>query len=504
MSFVPSVQQQAAFDWVEKGRGNAILEAVAGAGKTTTLVKICALISEGNPRASVAFAAYNKKIADEIGAKLSGSGVDTKKVRAATFHSFGFSAWRYVAKGVKVEEKKMDAVVVDLEVPEELREFTKALVSLAKQRAVGVLSRMDDLEVWYSIVDHFDMEESLENPTAETVREAVRWGWKALRESIRRNRDVIDFDDMIYAPLIHNVRMWQNDWVLVDEAQDTNPARRALAKKMLKPGGRLIAVGDPHQAIYGFTGADNDALDVIAREFACARLPLTVTYRCPKAVVEHARLLVSHISAHESAPEGAVEGMAEGEFMKIVPGAADAILCRNTKPLVQLAFSLIRRRIACHVEGREIGAGLMALATKWKKVRTVGELRDRLDVYLSLQTEKLMAKGQEVKADALRDKVETLLVLMEGMEDDAAVMELKKVIDGMFSDTPDGAAPKNLTLSTVHKSKGREWGVVYLLGRNKFMPSPYARQDWQVEQERNLEYVAITRAMERLVEVSVA
>jgi DNA helicase II / ATP-dependent DNA helicase PcrA len=487
-----SPQQVAAINFVRSGSGNAILEAVAGSGKTTTLVAMCSEI-----RGSAAFAAYNKKIATEIGEKLSRAGVDTRRVRAATFHSFGFSAWRRVAPGVRVDEKKVDGIMADLDVPETLRGFVKSLVSLAKQRAVGVLTRSDEIGVWREIVDHFGMEEGLEEGM-DAVDDGIRWAWKVFQRSIKLDHEVVDFDDMIFAPLIHNVRMWQNDWVMIDEAQDTNPARRALAKKMLKPGGRLIAVGDPHQAIYGFTGADNDSLDVIAREFNCVRLPLTVTYRCPKSVVELARTWVGHISADDSAPEGSVRVISRRDLDGLCPEEGEAILCRNTKPLVELAFSLIRRRVPCYVEGREIGAGLMRLAKKWKKVTTVGGLRERLEEYLVKETERLVARGQEMKAEALKDRVDTLLVVAEGFPDDAGLEEIVKVLNDLFRDGGNGVC-----LSTVHKSKGREWPRVYLLGRNKFMPSPFARQTWQVDQERNLMYVAVTRAMDELVEVVV-
>jgi ATP-dependent exoDNAse (exonuclease V) beta subunit len=60
-----------------------------------------------------------------------------------------------------------------------------------------------------------------------------------------------------------------------------------------------------------------------------------------------------------------------------------------------------------------------------------------------------------------------------------------------------------VTLSTIHKAKGREWPKVFLLGRNRYMPSKYATQDWQLDQEKNLIYVAVTRAQEELIEVRV-
>jgi len=67
-------------------------------------------------------------------------------------------------------------------------------------------------------------------------------------------------------------------------------------------------------------------------------------------------------------------------------------------------------------------------------------------------------------------------------------------IDALFSDNRDGSV---LTLATVHKSKGLEWDRVFILDP-KLMPSKYARQQWQLDQETNIHYVAITRARQEL------
>lgn len=518
-TFRPSPQQSQILDWVTTGRGNAIIEAVAGAGKTTTLVQSLARMT-----GSVALVAYNKAIAEEIKAKIAdpANGVRNPGVRAGTFHSFGYSAWLRACgdRKPRLEERKLDYLMNPdapgaprdlpaVAVPEPFRPFVKAAVSLAKQRAYGVLVSVEEDRPWLKMVDHFELESLLEDvgdlAAGPVLMDAIRYAKAVLAASVATDKDVIDFDDMIYAPLVHNVRIWQNDWVLVDEAQDTNPARRALAKRMLRPGGRLIAVGDPCQAIYGFTGADNDALETIRKEFACATLPLTVTYRCPKAVVRLARTYVSHIESHPASPEGEVRSMNEAEFAALDAAdlrAEDAILCRNTKPLVETAFALIRRGIACHVEGRDIGAGLNALVKRYK-AKTVEALFEKLDAWLEKETAKLMAKGQETKAELLADRVETLRVIGAKLPVTAKPSDLSKVIFDLFGDTPAGKRPENLTLATVHKSKGREWERVYLLGRNVYMPSPYARQDWQQEQERNLIYVAVTRAKKTLVDVLV-
>jgi len=70
-------------------------------------------------------------------------------------------------------------------------------------------------------------------------------------------------------------------------------------------------------------------------------------------------------------------------------------------------------------------------------------------------------------------------------------------IKGIFEDNVTGM----LVLSTIHKSKGREWDTVFWLDRDGTLPSKYARQKWQLQQEDNLCYVAATRAKQCLIEV---
>jgi DNA helicase-2/ATP-dependent DNA helicase PcrA len=494
-AYVASPQQQAYFDWVETGRGSAFLEAVAGAGKTTTLVKGCSqIISSAKSRISVAAAMYNKKNATDFQNKLAEAEITPMQVRAGTFHSFGFAAWRYVHKNVQVDDRiKRDRLANTLTVPRHLETFTFNLVSLAKQAGIGAIADASNLQHWWDIVEHHDLDLELEN--AEDTKEGIRWAYKVLKTSRDIAHEIIDFDDMIYMPIATNCRVWQNDWVLVDEAQDTNPARRALAKKMLKPGGRAVFVGDRHQAIYGFTGADNDAVDVIIREFGCCELPLTTTYRCPKAVVKKAQEVVSHIVAHETAPEGVVRQIDLGELQAQCLRASDAILCRNTAPLVSLAYTLIKAGTACHVEGKSIGEGLKKLIGRWK-TNNIAVFRDAVTNWREKRVSKLMKEGKEAMADKVNDQVDTVLAIADGCAD---VETLRSKIDTLFQDdTP------TLTLSTVHKAKGREWDRVFVLGANLYMPSKYARQDWQLQQEDNLVYVAYTRSKAELVSIWVS
>jgi DNA helicase-2/ATP-dependent DNA helicase PcrA len=504
-----SPQQQAVVDFGAMDSGNFLVEAVAGAGKTTTLAQMCTRL-----RGSTVVLVFNKKNVGEFEKKLAQLGAGG--VRVSTFHAAGMQAWRSAYPRVRVDDKKLDRLMWDLQVPKELRGFVAKLTGLVKQACVDIAWRQDDRWKWLDLIDHFDLEDLLRSEeyaldSSKKIDSGIDWTRQLLAASIAANEQAIDFDDMLHAPLLEGVRFTQYTNVLLDEAQDTNFARMLMAERMLAPGGRLCAVGDRHQAIYGFTGAESDALDQIAEHFNCTRLPLTVSYRCPRVVVEHARKWVSHISAAPEAPEGIVRELPEREFLKLTPDAADAVLCRNTKPLVELAFQYIRRHIPCHVEGREIGQGLIALARRWKDVWRAEELVDHLEDFLKEERAKLLRRGREEKAEALSDRVETLLVLIESLKPGATVQDLEQVIRDLFQDSEVEEATvgglfkpkKTLTLSTVHKAKGREWSRVFILGRNRYMPSKYAKQDWQLEQEKNLIYVAVTRAMNELVEVVV-
>lgn len=498
-------QQQAIVTWIRTGTGSANLVARAGTGKTFTLINgAVAEIVKNETNTQIALMAYNKSAAEEFKTRLERVGLMSPRVTPGTVHSFGFRMWRQLAPRVRVEGNKVrnmsdqrrntDPVFAQLGA-----QIVK-LVSLAKQHAVGVNSPIEDRKVWHKLVEHYGLET---NGSEDDVVDAAI---ELYQQSAAMLYDEVDFDDMILAPLLHDVKTKQYDWVLIDEAQDTNESRRMLALKLLKPGGRLIAVGDPKQAIYGFTGADSNSLDLIKGVLNSIELPLTVTYRCPKAVVREANRLVPDLQADSSAPEGAVRSISATSkqgawFATEAVTAEDVALCRNTKPLLEEAYKMIGAGIGCRVEGRDVGEGLIQLATRWKRAITLGQLKDHLDTYLRTEVEKWTERKNEARVQAVEDKVETLNVIIDHLLHTGAtsVADLVSHIRGLFGDTPEGESPKVFTFSTIHKSKGREWERVYVLYRAQTLPSKYAKQDWQLEQEANLEYVAITRAKAELV-----
>jgi superfamily I DNA/RNA helicase len=353
------------------------------------------------------------------------------------------------------------------------------------------------------------------NPKMQSLLNLCKVALKRSNEQTLKG--IIDFDDMVYQPLFYRAKFWPKTFVLVDEAQDLNPARRLLAMRMAGNTGRIIAVGDPNQAIYGFTGADSDSMDLIKDALSAQELPLTMTYRCPKAVVREAQRWVPDFQAHESNPEGLVRTIPfqaptqwtdDGEkktcpdFEDEVLTNEDAILCRNTKPLVELAWYLIKRGIACRVEGREIGAGLVAMARRWK-VKTLDAFKHRVESWKDREITKYRAKGKEDMIQSVEDKADTILCIVGSLmaEGKTSVADFEAFVTNLFGDTKEGERAKILTLCTGHRSKGREWKRVYWLFP-ELCPSKYAKKPWQLQQEENLQYVIVTRSMHELVYVS--
>lgn len=500
--FIPSPQQQALFDRVEEGSRNINVVAVAGAGKSTSLVKAAERM-----HGSVFFGVYNAK----MGAELKGKTNHLPNVKCSTFHGAGYGKLRYVIKNLKDPNPNKVADLVQNFIDEKGRKDLEPLaptvckvVSMAKQRGVGVLPEFPNTnDAWHTMCYHFDLLDDLpaefeDRDERDILDIVVKLSQVILRRSIdqAKNDGIIDFDDMVFMPLQMNLRMFQNDWVLIDEAQDTNPTRRALAVRMLKANGRLVAVGDPRQAIYGFSGADNDAMDQIKRTFNSVDMPLTVTYRCPKAVVRVAKEFVSHIEAHPSAPEGEVITI---DYSTITEHArpGDAILCRYNKYLVNLCFRFIRQGISARIEGRAIGAQLVALVKKWK-VAKLDTLAARVVKWRTRECDKAKT---EAKKDQIKDRAETVLVLIERAKEDGieTISGLIAMIEGLFDDKVVDRADM-ITLCSAHRSKGLEWDRVFILGLYELMGRECTQQ-WQTEQEQNLQYVAVTRSQNTLYSV---
>jgi superfamily I DNA/RNA helicase len=457
--------------------GNLIVEAVAGSGKSTTLVEAC-----GRTRGySHVMLAFNKSVAEEL---------KSRGVNGKTFHSACYSPVTRARGAPGVESNKLRMLCSEHMSRNDdflYGSFACRLVGLARQGGVGCLVP-DTIDIWNHMIEHHDLELDNEGATyeraVELARDLLTWS---------NASHLVDFDDLLYFAVKDNIKLPQFDFVFVDEAQDTNMIQRTLLRKMMKPTSRLIAVGDPAQAIYGFRGSDSGSLGLIAKEFFARTLPLTVSYRCGTDIVKYARQWVSHIEAAPGAPSGEVRKMGK-EWKTSMFGKNDLVVCRTTKPLITLAYRLMKDRIPAKILGRDIGAGLASLIKK-QKCNDIDELLVKIEAWAYREVEKAMAKKMDSKAEAQQDKADAIICLADTLpEGGRTIPALLDVIYQLFDDKPGTDC---LKLATIHKAKGMEADNVWWLN-SSLCPARWARKPWQQEQERNICYVAATRAKTQL------
>jgi DNA helicase-2/ATP-dependent DNA helicase PcrA len=490
-SYSPSQYQQAIINWLMTGTGNALVDAKAGSGKTSTLCMLSDVIPN-DARTRAAFLAFNRPIADELKRRL------PSHVQAATWHSVCRSALLRMPEFARFANVRswvngskfhvlFDMIVNTYMDGEKFRSGTKQLVGLMKANAL--LPDCMDADIM-TLIEHFEID--FDEASADG---GVEQGVRMAREVLTLNNsmlDVIDFDDMLYFAYIMNAPLMKYTHVFIDEAQDTNLIQRRLLARLLSASSRLIAVGDPQQAIYGFRGADSEAMNNIADEFACERFPLSISYRCPRKVIALAQRIVPAIEARENAPEGTVKKLDTFNLSDFT--SKDLVVCRNTAPLISLGFRFLRAHKPVRIMGREIGEQLVSLIQKMRAA-DVEQLADSLDTYTNREIEKALKKRQENRAEQLGDQRDAVIAIIEGLPEGArTVYEVIAVIRKLFTD--EGAANQT-TLSTVHKAKGMESHTVFILDGH-LMPSKWAKQAWQQVQEQNLKYVAVTRALDSL------
>ena len=486
------------FNEVENGTDNIAINAVAGSGKTTTIVMACKRLHLNEH--DVKFLAFNKLIAEELKEKLKGY------ADVSTLHAFGFNvlkklynhpeykqyvkvdSWKY-QKYVRQNVFALSNIITNETSAAKVWGFScnvQKLLDLARVNLIqhGETKKLQNLCDEHNIICLFD-----------EVRVC-----DILLEDVYRmpNNLVIDYVDMIVLPLFHKEHIPTFKYVFIDECQDLNTAQRELMLCAAKDG-RFIAVGDRNQAINGFAGADCNSFDKIANLGNTIELPLSVNYRCGTNMVKLAQELVPQIQAHKGAIKGEINHVIK--LSKDLFKDNDMVLCRTSAPLVGLCMKLIQSGITAVVKGKDIAQDLQMLVEN-------ANTKDITQVlaYLNNEKQKLIAtiKDNRKCTDAeamqsqrymnLEDRCKCIEnICLYSIKD---TMQLKSYINRLFT---DDKVENAVMLSTAHKSKGLEANRVLILLPNK-LPLKWPHQlDWQIKQENNLKYVALTRARKELV-----
>jgi DNA helicase-2/ATP-dependent DNA helicase PcrA len=469
-----SDEQKAIFDWFENGTSNLVIRARAGTGKTATAKAGFERVKDER----MLYTVFNKKNQREASAKITDPRVEVK-----TLHSVGYSCILRCWPGTKPDDSVELDRLKDIcgEVHPEVETAILKLVGFGK----NMLLEATEAELREIVIDRLieiDNEIQAQEWNPDKLAQAALGIMELSKCQDAQKR--ISFNDMVWLPVVLNVVRPAFDLVLVDECQDMSLPQLTMAMRSSR--GRVCAVGDDRQMIYSFRGCVEDGLTMMRDGLSAKELSLTTTYRCPKQVVSIASQYVPDYNAHPDAPDGVIEHLREGMvYSEAKPG--DAILSRSNAPLMPICLGLIKAGIAARIEGRDIGAMLIATVRKMK-ARSIPEFFDRLSKWTSKLRKRISKrKHDDELMKQVHDQEQTLAALAEGLN---SIGEIEDRIKTLFCDSDENSKPA-VILSTVHKAKGLEWDKVFIL-RGTFLRR-------HTREEQNIYYVALTRAKKHLV-----
>lgn len=481
-----SSYQTAIFADIASGTGHTAVDAKAGSGKTTTILEGLRHVPRGK---GSLFVAFNKSIADELAVRVKQQRVTG--VEVSTLHSYGLKAVTRAFGRLRIETRKVEglakALVGDARDLWELRSALCKAVSLSKATLASTEEEID------ACLDAYELDVPLEAVNKAAFGKVPLGGERAqfvfyVVSLLAQCREIneesdIDFDDMIWLPVVLNLPVMKYDRVFVDETQDLNECqiRLVLGACDRKRGGRILAVGDPHQAIYGFRGAASGAFETVVSRLNAKVMPLSVTYRCARSIVALAQGIVPGLEAAPNAEEGVVRDAMLSECRKMA-GPGDFILSRVNAPLVGLCLGFLREGRRAHIQGRDIGKQLQSFVEK-AGAATVDALRRHTEQWCEAEVKRLAEKHRDTQS--VEDKRDCILTLSEGA---SSVAEVLARIGRLFADDSDAA---RITLSTTHKAKGLERDRVWMLDYT-YRRRPGVEEDCCA-------YVAMTRARKELV-----
>ena len=482
LGFTPSTYQKAIFEWLAEGQGSCVVSAVPGSGKTTTLIKGANYIPKS--RRSL-FLAFNKHIAQQLEQKL------PKHIKSSTLHSLGLSSICRHYRGLpKINQRKYSQLITSYLSQRRISDplERRRLIELVKFTQLTLTDPYDSLAL-KRLCHHYG------------IRTTGNWVFvqtavcQVLEYGIHIAPECVSYEDMVWLPNVLNLSVGNYDFLCVDEAQDLNKAQLELVLKAHSQGARGIYVGDTHQAIMGFTASDHRSIPNIIERTHAIQLPLSICYRCPTSHIELANKIYPVVEPRPGAHKGTISNIEIEEIPKLVTGG-DLIICRCFYPLIRTYFDLLSAGIPALIRNRDLTGQLVNLLEQVvgldEKPYTTDEFTNVLTTWYESQKATMIADGVEIMVIVgLHDKVQTLNAIYKG-SNCTSTSQLKEAIANLSKQTKDA-----VNLTTIHGAKGLEANRVFHL-RPDLVPHPKAEKDWEVEQEGNLEFVALTRAKEDL------
>lgn len=475
-----SGEQEAFFAALLEHTDHLMVNAVAGSGKTTTALEGARRWAKKNPGRSILFLAFGKVIAAELAARApSGLPMEVRTIHAFCWKHVAMQARPRVKPGLGRVWEVLDQVLPRIYGP------------LDSPRVILRQLERDEAEWASSMCRH-----SMALPTAKNIASLMRFHDRPELEPESMARVVaaaakiidgagnpkMDFDDTMWVALKRNLRWPRPALVIVDEAQDLNQAQIEVVCALRDAGARIVAIGDPDQAIFGWRGALPTAMRLLQQRLNPVMLPLAVTWRCPGSHVELAQEMVRRIRARPGAPEGVVDTLPVGDMLsRMRPG--DLVIGRTNAQVLETMLAGARMGLRCTMLGTEFSGEMEGFINRFR-VKEIPLLRNRMGVWLDGQRARVKNPNRLAEAE---DKVKCVNMLCDFSD---SMEALHVALKNIFANADDA-----IRFSTVHRAKGLESERVGIC------PGPLmlgARRRWQLRQEMNVRYIALTRAMSEL------
>jgi DNA helicase II / ATP-dependent DNA helicase PcrA len=516
--------------------GPLLIVAGPGTGKTRTLThRLAHLISErGVPPERCLAVTFSRRAAAEMEERLAVLLPESAgRVLVATFHGLGLTLLREqageagLARGFRVAT------------PVERTEIARELSGLSPSKAERLLEEIGRVRC-RRVLEPDDLRGEVSPDLTDRI---------ALYEQALENRDLIDFDDLLFRPLtllrerpdLADLYRERFRWISIDEYQDVDPLQYALIR-LLAPAGNLCnlcAIGDPDQSIYGFRGADVGFFLRFQEDWPGARvIHLTRNYRSSRTVVEAA---IQAIRPGSLVPDRRLVAMRDGAGERIVVQAA-ASERAEAELVVHTLERLLGGTTSFSFDSGRVGAGdagdhaelsfddVAILYRTEAQAPPLIEALGRAGIPFQKRSHRPLAEQSGVRAllpllqqkpggsveasleravlDSARDLTATdrtallaaaellrPLALRSGNDLDAFLAEAAL---GSEVEAWDPRAER-ISLLTLHAAKGLEFPVVFLVGcEDGLLPLTWPGSDPDLAEERRLFFVGITRAQTRL------
>ena len=496
LSFTPTYEQIAIWEFIVNGNGHLIVNSFAGTGKSTTarismFKKVAA--SKG---LSMYYGCFGKRNVEEFKEKG-----HPDQASVSTLNSLGYQTCVAAYGKLKKPDDYKTINIVDSVWPMETAAVEKDFHNSVKYTIKNLVALIKNLLADYNnpvalaeICDNYDIEfndDSHKNQVMALIPKVME---------VSNNPQSgfgMDWNDQVYWPIIHKLPVQKFDIVYIDEAQDCNPARHALIIKTLHATSRAVIIGDDFQAIFGFCGSDVNSMPNLMKmleeqtTLPVHSLALTITQRCPKSIVKLAQQYVPDIKASDNAIDGNIYGCEDKAAFPLYK-LGDMVVCRVNAPLLGIAFGLIKMGTKAVVLGRDISEQLQNLI-KRMKASSINDLLIKIDAWVVTECAKVQnSRKCEAVCQRVNDQADCIRVLASEVD---TVEQIIGKIEMIFADEGHGKPSAAVTLSSIHKAKGLEACNVFWLYPNLTCKG---KKNWQVQQEKNLKYVAVTRTKETL------